>query len=79
MAEKLETANGSSPGAAPAGAAASAIPFNRSGIEGQEIGHMSRSVSIGQIAGDQSYSRKCQALLEGVLGAWRDNGVEFRM
>ena len=30
---------------------------------------MRRSVAIGQIAGDQSYSRKCQALLEQVLGA----------
>ena len=65
MTERLPTANGSGPGPA----AASAIPFNRSGLEGQEIGHMSRSISIGQIAGDQSYSRKCQALLEEVLGA----------
>ena len=72
MTEKLPTANGSSRSPAPKGgvpSVASTIPFNRSGIEGQEIGHMSQSVSIGQIAGDQSYSRKCQALLEQVLGA----------
>jgi len=68
MTEKRPTANEPSFGPAQAGAAADAIPFNRSGIEGQEIGHMSQSVSIGQIAGDQSYSRKCQALLEEVLG-----------
>jgi dTDP-4-amino-4,6-dideoxygalactose transaminase len=68
MTEKRPTANEPSFGPAQAEAAADAIPFNRSGIEGQEIGHMSQSVSIGQIAGDQSYSRKCQALLEEVLG-----------
>lgn len=69
MTDKPATANGSVPGPAPAGAAASTIPFNRSGIEGQEAQHIGQSVSIGQIAGDQSYSRKCQALLEEVLGA----------
>ena len=69
MTEKLPSANESFAGAAPLETAVRAIPFNRSGIEGEEIGHMSRSVSIGQIAGDQSYSRKCQALLEEVLGA----------
>jgi Predicted pyridoxal phosphate-dependent enzyme apparently involved in regulation of cell wall biogenesis len=51
------------------GAATSAIPFNRSSLQGQEIDHMRQSVSIGQIAGDQSYSRKCQTLLQEVLGA----------
>ena len=66
MSEKLSIAGGSS-SAGPA--ADGAIPFNRSGIEGQELHHISQSVSIGQIAGDQSYSRKCQALLEEVLGA----------
>jgi dTDP-4-amino-4,6-dideoxygalactose transaminase len=68
MTEKPQTANESSSSPAPAGATASAIPFNRSGIEGQESSHINQSVSIGQIAGDQSYSRKCQALLEEVLG-----------
>jgi dTDP-4-amino-4,6-dideoxygalactose transaminase len=68
MTDRPQTANGSSSSPAPAGAAASAIPFNRSGIEGQESSHISQSVSIGQIAGDQNYSRKCQALLEEVLG-----------
>ncbi len=56
-------------GPASAGAADAAIPFNRSAIEGEEPNHIGQSVSIGQIAGDQSYSRKCQALLEEVLGA----------
>jgi dTDP-4-amino-4,6-dideoxygalactose transaminase len=68
MTEKPQTANGSSSSPAPAGAATNAIPFNRSGIEGQESSHINQSISIGQIAGDQSYSRKCQALLEEVLG-----------
>jgi dTDP-4-amino-4,6-dideoxygalactose transaminase len=51
------------------GTATGAIPFNRSSLQGQEIDHMRESVSVGQIAGDQGYSRKCQALLEEVLGA----------
>ena len=69
MTEKLPAANGFLAGTASAGAAASAIPFNRSGIEGRERDHINQSVSVGQLAGDQSYSRKCQALLEEVLGA----------
>jgi dTDP-4-amino-4,6-dideoxygalactose transaminase len=69
MTERFSTANGFLAGTASAEAADGAIPFNRSGIEGQELHHISQSVSIGQIAGDQSYSRKCQALLEEVLGA----------
>ena len=69
MIERFPTANGSLASPAPAGVATSAIPFNRSSIEGQEPDHISQSVSVGQIAGDQSYSRKCQALLEQVLGA----------
>jgi dTDP-4-amino-4,6-dideoxygalactose transaminase len=69
MIERFPTADGFLAGTASAGAANAAIPFNRSSLQGQEIDHMSQSVSIGQIAGDQSYSRKCQALLEQVLGA----------
>ena len=69
MTERFSTANRFLAGTASAEAADGAIPFNRSGIEGQELHHISQSVSIGQIAGDQSYSRKCQALLEEVLGA----------
>jgi dTDP-4-amino-4,6-dideoxygalactose transaminase len=48
-----------------------AIPFNHSGIEGQEESYIRQSVLLGQIAGDQGYSHKCQALLEQVLGAPR--------
>ena len=65
MTEKRPTANGDSSSPAQAGE----IPFNRAGVEGQELDHIGRSVCIGQIAGDQAYSRKCQALLEEVLGA----------
>jgi dTDP-4-amino-4,6-dideoxygalactose transaminase len=67
MTEKLPTASG--PSANPALTGAVDIPFNRSSIEGQEREHIGQSVFLGQIAGDQGYSRKCQALLEGVLGA----------
>src|SRR5689334_25310164 len=44
------------------------IPFNRSSLAGRELEHISRTMNIGQIAGDQTYSKQCQALLQDVLG-----------
>jgi len=43
------------------------IPFNNSTLAGKEIDYVTLSVSSGQIAGDQQFSRRCQALLEDVL------------
>jgi dTDP-4-amino-4,6-dideoxygalactose transaminase len=43
------------------------IPFNQSALLGRELEHIFRTMTIGQIAGDQTYSRKCHALLEEVL------------
>lgn len=45
------------------------IPFNRSSLVGRELEYIFTTVSAGQIAGDQTYSKKCQAMLEQVLGA----------
>lgn len=47
------------------------IPFNRSSLEGRELEYIFQTISIGQIAGDQTFSRKCQATLESLLGARR--------
>jgi dTDP-4-amino-4,6-dideoxygalactose transaminase len=44
------------------------IPFNHSSLAGRELDYITESVSSGQIAGDQQFSRKCQALLESVVG-----------
>lgn len=44
------------------------IPFNRSSLVGRELEYIFTTVSAGQIAGDQTYSRKCQAMLEEILG-----------
>jgi dTDP-4-amino-4,6-dideoxygalactose transaminase len=44
------------------------IPFNRSSLLGRELEHIFRTIAIGQIAGDQTYSKKCHGLLEEVLG-----------
>src|SRR5476651_2625051 len=44
------------------------IPFNRSSLLGREMEHISETMSIGQIAGDQTYSKRCQMFLEQVLG-----------
>ena len=44
------------------------IPFNRSSLQGRELEYILRTMSIGQIAGDQTYSKQCQTFLEQVLG-----------
>jgi dTDP-4-amino-4,6-dideoxygalactose transaminase len=44
------------------------IPFNRSSLLGRELEYIFQAMSIGQIAGDQTFSKKCQALLEQTLG-----------
>jgi len=43
------------------------IPFNQSSLQGRELEHIFRTMTIGQIAGDQTYSKKCQAFLEQSL------------
>jgi len=47
------------------------IPFNQSSLVGRELEHIFRTMTIGQIAGDQTYSKKCHQLLEQVLGVKR--------
>ncbi len=47
------------------------LPFNRSSLMGRELEHIFRTMTVGQIAGDQTYSKKCHALLEDVLGVRR--------
>src|SRR5260221_13128862 len=44
------------------------IPFNRSSLLGRELEYIFQTMSIGQIAGDQTYSKKCHVLLERTLG-----------
>lgn len=48
-----------------------AIPFNRSSLRGRELEYIFQTIFIGQIAGDQTFSKKCQALLERTLGVRR--------
>src|ERR1051325_7599236 len=45
------------------------IPFNRSSLLGRELEYITQAMSVGQIAGDQAFSKKCHALLEQTLGA----------
>src|SRR5205807_7924064 len=44
------------------------IPFNKSTLLGRELEHIFRTMTIGQIAGDQTFSKKCHSLLEHLLG-----------
>jgi dTDP-4-amino-4,6-dideoxygalactose transaminase len=45
------------------------IPFNRSSLVGRELEYIFQAIHIGQIAGDQTFTKRCQALLEKLLGA----------
>ena len=47
------------------------IPFNRSSLEGRELEYIFQTISVGQIAGDQLFSKKCHKLLEETLGVRR--------
>jgi len=44
------------------------IPFNRSSLQGLELDYIHDTVEVGQVAGDQMFSRKCQELLQEALG-----------
>ncbi len=47
------------------------IPFNRSSLLGKELEYIFQTITIGQIAGDQKFSKKCHLLLEQTLGVRR--------
>ena len=44
------------------------IPFNRSSLAGREQDYITEAMAIGQIAGDQAFTKKCHELLESKLG-----------
>jgi dTDP-4-amino-4,6-dideoxygalactose transaminase len=43
------------------------IPFNHSAVVGRELDYVTEALRGGQIAGDQTFTRRCQGLLEEVL------------
>jgi dTDP-4-amino-4,6-dideoxygalactose transaminase len=47
------------------------IPFNRSTLVGRELDYVAEAMRIGQIAGDQTFTKKCQALLQSIVGVPR--------
>jgi dTDP-4-amino-4,6-dideoxygalactose transaminase len=47
------------------------IPFNQSSLCGRELEYIFQTITIGQIAGDQTFSKKCHVLLEQALGVPR--------
>jgi dTDP-4-amino-4,6-dideoxygalactose transaminase len=49
----------------------SKILFNQSALQGCELEYISASITSGQIAGDQIFSKRCQKLLEDELGIHR--------
>ena len=47
------------------------IPFNRSSLMGRELNYIRQAMRSGQIAGDQTFSKKCEKILEEVTGCRR--------
>jgi dTDP-4-amino-4,6-dideoxygalactose transaminase len=47
------------------------IPFNRVSIVGQEIELVRQAAEDGHLAGDGPFARRCEALIEGAVGAKR--------
>ncbi len=47
------------------------IPFNRCAPLGRELEYTSAALASGQVAGDQTYSRRCEAWLQSALGVPR--------
>ena len=47
------------------------IPFNRSSLQGRELEYIFQTITIGQIAGNQTFSQRCQKLLQNELGCHR--------
>jgi dTDP-4-amino-4,6-dideoxygalactose transaminase len=45
------------------------VSFNKSSKQGNELDYIRQSIFNGQVAGDQTFSKKCQSLLEDTLGA----------
>ena len=44
------------------------LPFNKSSLQGRELEFIIQTISNGQFAGDQTFSKKCHRLLEEVVG-----------
>jgi dTDP-4-amino-4,6-dideoxygalactose transaminase len=44
------------------------VPFNRSSLQGRELEYIADTIRIGQVAGDQTYSKRCQEFLRETLG-----------
>ena len=48
-----------------------AIPFNRSSTAGKELQYIAETLSLGQIAGDQIFTKRCEEMLQRFTGARR--------
>jgi dTDP-4-amino-4,6-dideoxygalactose transaminase len=47
------------------------LPFNKSSMQGRELEYIQETINVGQIAGDQIFSKKCQTLLESIMSVKR--------
>ncbi len=47
------------------------VPFNKPALVGNEVNYIAQAVASGHISGDGSFTKKCNAVLEGSIGAAR--------
>lgn len=47
------------------------IPFNRLSLVGREMEYLQTAIQSGHVSGDGDFTRRCHALLEGILGVPR--------
>src|ERR1700679_3383381 len=48
-----------------------AVPFNRPFIAGREVEYIQQAIANGQISGDGVFTKRCQSILEELVGCQR--------
>ena len=44
------------------------VPFNKPKVQGREIDYIREAIELGQISGDGTFTKRCHAKLEEMLG-----------
>ena len=44
------------------------VPFNKPKVQGREIDYIREAIELGQISGDGTFTKRCHAMIEGMLG-----------
>ena len=47
------------------------VPFNHASLSGRELDYIAQTVAVGELAGDNTFTRKCHKLLADLLGVYK--------